>query len=330
MLQFMAMKRLLMKLSFKHFQFGSIAVLLLAVIVFAYSHHLAQEQSRDYEQPVQIATLENQVINESSGIAASRRNKDIFWTHNDSGDDAFIYAIDRQGKHRGIWRVKGASAQDWEDIAVWKDSKSGKSYIYVGDIGNNSKKREFLTVYRIPEPAIKPADATTTKQNPAESEAAEAIKLKYPEGNFDAETLMIHPQTGDLYIVTKVMGAAAKVFKLKAPFMQQQEARLVQVAEVQVANTMKGFFTGGDISPDGHRVVLCDYLGAFEFILPDKKGIAFDEIWQQIAQPVNLGKRKQGEAICYGADGKSLLATSENLPCPLIEIVRKSTSSSLR
>jgi hypothetical protein len=300
-----------------------VAVPVLAVIVFAYSHHQTQEQSRDYEQPVQIATLENQSINESSGIAASRRNKDIFWTHNDSGDDAFVYAIDRQGKHRGIWRVKGASAQDWEDIAVWKDGKSGKSYIYVGDIGNNSKKREFLTVYRIPEPVIKPEDTATTKQNPAETETAEAIKLKYPEGNFDAETLMIHPQTGDLYIVTKVMGAAAKVFKLKAPFMQQQEATLVPVAEVQVTDTTKGFFTGGDISPDGQRLVICDYFGAFEWILPDKKNIAFDEIWKQPFQPVNLGKRQQGESICYSADGKSLLATSEKLPCPLIEIVRK-------
>ena len=312
-----------MKLSSRHFQYGAVALLLLIAIVFAYSYHQAQEQSKDYEQPVQIATLENQVINESSGIAASRRNKDIFWTHNDSGDDAFVYAIDRQGKHLGVWRVTGAEARDWEDIAAWKDAKSGKSYLYIGDIGNNSKKREFLRVYRTLEPVITPKDAATTKENPAQTESAEAIKLHYPEGNFDAETLMIHPQTGDLYIVTKVMNAAAKVFKLKAPFMQQKEATLVQVAEVQVPNQYKGFLTGGDISPDGHHVALCDYLSGFEITLPDKKGVAFDEIWQQPMQIISLGKRKQGEAICYSADGRSLLASSEGLPCPLIEIARK-------
>jgi hypothetical protein len=311
-----------MKTLLKNYKILAIAILL-GSIVLAYSHHQAQEQSKEYEAPAQIATLENQVINESSGIAASRRNKDIFWTHNDSGDDAFIYAIDRQGKHRGTWRVTGAKAQDWEDIAVWKDAKSGKSYLYAGDIGNNSRKREFLTVYRTLEPVIKPEDAATTKEKPAQTAAAEAINLHYPEGNFDAETLMIHPQTGDLYIVTKVMRSAAKVFKLKAPFMQQKEATLVQVAEVEVPQSMKGFLTGGDISPDGHRVVLCDYFAAYEITLPDKKGIAFDEIWKQPVQPINLGKRKQGEAICYSADGRSLLATSEGLPCPLIEVVRK-------
>lgn len=323
----MAMKKRFAKLftlaSWKQFQFGAIALLPLMAIVFAYTHHQAQEQNRDYEAPVEIATLENQAINESSGIAASRRSKELFWTHNDSGDDAFLYAIDRQGKNRGVFRVKGAQAQDWEDIATWKDPKSGKSYIFVGDIGNNSKKRESLTVYRLLEPAIKPEQAATSKGKPAETEAAEAIKLHYPEGNFDAETLMIHPQTGDLYLITKVMNAAARVFKLKAPFMQQREATLVQVAEVQVPQAMKGFLTGGDISPDGRHVALCDYFAAYELTLPDHKGLAFDEIWKQPVQPINTGKRKQGEAICYSADGHALLATSEGLPCPLIEIVRR-------
>jgi hypothetical protein len=318
----MAMNRLLEKISSKPWQFGAVVLPLLAVMVFAYAHYdPAQEQSKDYEQPVQIATLENQAINESSGIAPSLRNKDIFWTHNDSGDDAFLYAFDRQGKHRGVWRVKGASAQDWEDLAVCKDNKSGTSYIYIGDIGNNSLKREFLTVYRIPEPVVTPEDTATTKGNPAETATAEAINLKYPEGNFNAETLMVHPQTGDLYIITKVMNRAAKVFKLKAPFMQQPEATLVQVAEVQTPNSVNGYLTGGDISPDGLHVALCDYICAYEITLPEKK--AFDEIWQQPLQPILTGKRKQGEAICYSTDGKSLLATSEILPCPLIEIVRK-------
>jgi hypothetical protein len=327
MLEFMAMRKVITKVyaavSLKRFQLGVVALLPLLAIIFAYAHQQAQEQNKDYQEPVQIAVLENQVINESSGIAASRRNKGFFWTHNDSGDDAFLYAIDRQGKHRGAFRVKGAKAQDWEDIATWKDAKSGKSYIYVGDIGNNSKKREYLTVYRVLEPVIKPEDAATTKAKPVETAEAEAINLRYPEGNFDAETLMIHPQTGDLYIVTKVMNAAAKVFKLKAPFMQQKEATLIPVAEVQVPQSLKGFLTGGDISPDGRHVALCDYFAAYEITLPDQKGSAFDEIWKRPLVQINTGKRKQGEAICYSADGKSLLATSEGLPCPLIEIVRK-------
>src|SRR5262249_9269918 len=81
------------------------------------ANHIGVESS-GYRAPVHLCNLENQSIRESSGIAASRRNAGVFWTHNDSGDGPFIYAFDRQGKHRGVWRVAGAGAVDWEDMAI--------------------------------------------------------------------------------------------------------------------------------------------------------------------------------------------------------------------
>ncbi len=320
-----------MKVSSKQLRVGLlslIAALLLVAILSVSSSNPPLEQSGDYNAAAQIATLENQSINESSGVAASRLNKAIFWTHNDSGDKAFLYAFDKQGKHLGVYKVNGAEAQDWEDMAAWKDAKSGKAYLFIGDIGNNSKTRPFITVYRVLEPKVSAKDSTTTKQNPATTTVAESIKLKYPSGNYDAETLMIHPSTGDLYIINKVMGNKATVFKLKAPFMHLKEATLTPVGEVEISNTMKGFLTGGDISPDGRRVALCDYFGAYELVLPDKK--AFDEIWKQPVKSVPITARKQGEAICYRADAMSLLATSEGVPCPLIEITRRMVNSSSR
>ena len=71
--------------------------------------------------------------------------------------------------------------------------------------------------------------------------------------------------------------------------------------------------------------MLCDYLGAVELVLPDSRGTAFDSIWKESLAPVNIGSRRQGEAICYRADGLALLATSEGLPCPLIEVARQSS-----
>jgi hypothetical protein len=80
--------------------------------------------------------------------------------------------------------------------------------------------------------------------------------------------------------------------------------------------------TGGDISPDGSRVALCDYVDGYELVLPDAR-IAFDQIWKQPLKPVDLGKRKQGESIGYRLDGRALLATSEGVHPPLIEVVRR-------
>jgi hypothetical protein len=280
-----------------------------------------------YNSPVHLANLENQSIKESSGIAASRQNTNILWTHNDSGDGPFVYAFDRQGKHRGVWQVASAKATDWEDMAVGPGPERGQSYLYLGDIGDNSKNRNEIVVYRVAEPRITQSDSTSTVQNPRVTEPADVIRLKYPDGKFDAESLMVHPTTGDLYIITKIRGAAAGVYKLKAPLPVIGVSTLVRIGEVRLSDMFVGWFTGADISPDGHRVALCDYLGAGELVLPNKSAIAFDEIWHGTPIPVEIGDyrgvRRQGEAICYSADGRALLATSEGSPCPLIELTRR-------
>jgi hypothetical protein len=276
-----------------------------------------------YGPPVHLINLENRSIGESSGLAASRRNTGVLWTHNDSGEGPFIFAFDRKGKNRGVWRVAGARAFDWEDMAIGPGPQRGRSYLYIGDIGDNLKKRNQIIVYRVAEPLITPNDSSSTVRTPRRTEAADVIRLKYPDGKYDAETLLIHPLTGDIYVITKASGAAARVYKLKSSAPKSAVSTLSYVGEFRFPNLFLGFVTGGDISPDGRRVVICDYLGACELILPDKKGIAFDEIWKQSPRPVDIGGfpgiRRQGEAICYRADGLAILATSEGRPCPLIE-----------
>jgi hypothetical protein len=278
----------------------------------------------NYAEPVQLAQLENKSINESSGIAASRTHQNIMWTHNDSGDGPFIYAIDREGRHRGTWRVTGAEAIDWEDIAVGPGPDRNRSYIYVGDIGDNRRSRDQIIVYRMVEPAVSAA-VTTPVGNPSRSdtEPSEAIRLKYPDGKHDAEALLVNPSTGTLYVITKSMSAPARVYKLENPSSSAAAQSLTLVTELSIPNLMGGLITGGDISPDGLRVALCSYLAACELSLTDRK-VPFDDVWKQSPAAINIGTRKQGESVCYRADGLAVLATSEGIPCPLIETARRS------
>jgi len=300
---------------------GSCFVVILQIILGLSVASQAADRS-DWGSPVHLATLEYQPIKESSGLAASRRNPNLLWTHNDSGDEPFIYAFDRSGKHRGVWRVIGAKAQDWEDMAMGPGPNRGASYLYLGDIGDNQKKREEITVYRVIEPQIAPKDSLSTREDPRNTQPADVIRMRYPDGSHNAETLLIHPATGDLYIVTKVSGEAARVYKAKAPLSKTGITILGQIGEVRFPNAFVGVITGGSISPDGRRAVLCDYIEAFELLLP-KRGAAFDAIWKQPLIGVDIGARRQGESICYRPDGIALLATSEELPCPLIEVKRR-------
>lgn len=271
--------------------------------------------------PAQIATLEDRSIDESSGIVASRRNPGLFWTHNDSGDGPFVYAFDRAGRRRGTWRVDGAKARDWEDIAAGPGPEPGRAYLYVGDIGDNDNEREFVTVYRFPEPEVTDADAASTRESPRATAHAEAISFKYPNdrGVHNAEALLVHPVTGTIYVVTKTPNGGV-VFKLDAPSDAAAPKTLVRVTTLAGPGFFGTLVTGGDISPDGRRVALCDYASGYELTLPEGSK-NFDDIWMQKPTLVPLGPRRQGESVCYSLDGTALLATSEGTPAPLFEVV---------
>lgn len=279
----------------------------------------ANQISKNYSEPKVVGKIESGEILESSGLTASKCTEDVFWTHNDSGDDAFIYALDSKGKKLATYKVRNAKNIDWEDIAAFKN-KNGECFLYIGEIGNNARARGEHTIYKVKEPTD--FSKNSSKKNPQITEAAETIKFTYPDIRHDAETLLVHPQTGDIYVITKRLTGASGVYKLKASYDKSKTNKLEKISDITVPSVPNGLLTGGDISPDGRRVVVCDYFAAFEFILPEKSK-NFDDIWKEIPQRIELGTREQGEAIGYSADGNSIFATSEKKNSPMIEVKRK-------
>lgn len=280
-------------------------------------------QREPYGPPATIATLKDKSVSESSGLAASRLTPGVYWTHNDSGDGPFLYAFDTRGDSRGVFRVAGAQARDWEDMATGPGpgGKGGKSYLYIGDIGDNNEARSEIVVYRLPEPALTTATSKLNKTRPGSTEPAEAIRLRYPDGAHDAEALLVHPVSGHIYIITKVVIANPAVYEAVPPFTAGKSITMTRIGEARVPSLFGGVITGGSISPDGRRVALCDYFQGYELALP--AGSAnFNDIWKQRMVGFDLGKRKQGEAIAYRLDGKALLATSEGKNASIIQVTR--------
>lgn len=258
-----------------------------------------------------IASAADKRIHESSGVAASLAHPGIYWTVNDGGPPA-IFAFDRTGKARGYWRVTKARCFDWEALAIGPDGQ-----LYVGDIGDNLRRRKEIIVYRVKEPDPSRSSAATSPAIP--------IRLRYPDGSHDAEAMLVHPRTGAIYIVTKARGRDAEtlVFRASPPFASGIN-NMELVAELNLPNQsaitlMTGRITDASISADGRSVILCDYFRAYESKL---RGSRFDEIWKGPWTSMPLAGRAQGEAICYRADGKAIIATSEGKPMPLYEALR--------
>lgn len=255
---------------------------------------------RTYDEPKTWTKIEDARVNESSGIAASQVEDDVYYTHNDSGDGPRFFKFDASGKVLGEYTLEGAKAIDWEDMA--SAVVDGKPYLYFGDIGDNGKIRVSIEVYRVLEP-LRPSGKILD---------VEKFSFQYPDGPENAEALMVRPGVGDLYIVTKTSERAAKVFKAPRP-QPGSHSLLQEIGTISIDSKFPEarLITGGDISPDGKRIVLRTYFSAYEFDVPDR----FDQ-WV-VARPryVKLAFEPQGEGICFSRNGRNLLTTTEGSPC---------------
>ena len=226
----------------------------------------AFDRSRSpFDSPEVVGNIESKEITESSGLAVSRCQTDIIWTHNDSGDGPFIFAINSKGRLLGTYQLPNAKNVDWEDIAEFKDA-AGKCFVYIGETGNtNNNERSEQKIYRIPEPAVRESDADSSRKTPVSTEPAEVLAFSYPDARQDAETLMVHPVSGEIYIVTKHRTTPASVYKLEPAFDPAAVVTAAKIADITVPAIPNGFLTGGDIATDGRHMIICDYFAAYEY-----------------------------------------------------------------
>lgn len=300
------------------------SILLTSCSGFSTANNTAVSDESRFEKPVSKGNFQSDEITESSGIVASKCQPEVFWTHNDSGDGPFIFAFDLKGKHLGVWKIANSNSLDWEDMATAKDN-NGNCFLYMGDIGNTKEReRKDHRIYRVREPSVDQSTGSSSRSSPLASDPATIVAFKYPDTPQDSETLIVHPVSGDIYLVTKHRTEPAGVFLVTPNFSNNDQPVVTakKIGDVTVPSIPNGFITGGDISSDGKRVILCDYLGGYEFELAAGKQ-NLDEIWSTQSFPINLGDRKQGEAIAYSADGRSVISTSEGRFAPILSVTRK-------
>jgi hypothetical protein len=178
------------------------------------------------------------------------------------------------------------------------------------------------SIYRVREPAVSVQTKDLRQNDALATDAAERLDFSYADENQNAETLMVQPSTGDLYVLTKRRKGPSGVYKIKPAFGSGDVQTVARIADLQLPSIPIGLLTGGDISPDGRRVAICDYVDGYELTLPAGDN-NFDDIWRQQPVRVDLGPRDQGEAIAYSPDGLTIYATTEHPKPPMIEVRRK-------
>ncbi len=274
-----------------------------------------EESNRDtspyaihYGQARRIARFADKRINESSGLARSIANPGMFWTHNDSGDVPRLFLFDREGQTRATLVVEGAEAEDWEDMASFE--REGRGYLLVGDFGDNQARRKICTIYLVPEPHIEAgAEAVVVKAQPSVT-----IPFVYEDGPRDCEAVGVDPANGTIFLISKTRDENCTVYEI--PWPAEETAAPFTARAIATQRIPK--ITAMDISPDGSRAIVLTYSEAYEFVRGE--GETWAEAFARQGRFVAMPGRKQGEALCYGTDGRTLYLTSEGVFRPLWEM----------
>jgi hypothetical protein len=234
----------------------------------------------------------------------------VLYAHEDAGGDARFFAFDESGADLGEYELTGATATDWEDIAVGPNGD--QTFVFLADIGDNAARtgngtpRDEIQVYRVAEPSV------ALGQSPAVESLDDwqVLRFTYPDAPHDAETLFVDPISQDLFFVTKEADGNARVFRAAADTPADTPTELEEVASYSIdGNGMAIQVSAGDISPTGDRIMLRTYTriliwarAAGTTIGPSLAATPTDN--PQPEQP-------QGEGITFSSDGSSWIAAGE-------------------
>lgn len=234
-------------------------------------------------------------LSEISGLAASRMHRDILYAQNDSGGDPAVYILNAKGKLEGILRLIDIQNRDWEDIAVGPGPEKNRSYIYIGEIGDNSARYESAVIYRIAEPNSIMKESFTPK--------VDKLEFVYADGARDAEAFFVDPRSKDIVIISK-REEQVGVYVLSYP----QSTESMNTAK-RVMSLPLSWVTAADISPSRDAILIKTYTNVYSYKVKKK-----DSLVKALSRkPKDLPYiiEPQGEALCFSADGKSRFTLSE-------------------
>ena len=211
---------------------------------FAFTSIVESQVSKvNYDAPEEVGRIQSKRINEASGMAFSYKTDDAFWVHNDSGDGPNLYLINKSGALLTLGQVSGATSADWEDMASFV--VDDKSYLIIGDFGDNGRSRDTYRLYIIEEPTYNPNGS-----NASSYPILRTITYQYDNGSQNCESIGVDVSLGKIILFSKSHDNEVRyVYELPLSVESGSETKTA----VRIASLSSDDTTAMDISNDGHR-----------------------------------------------------------------------------
>ena len=180
---------------------------------------------------------------ETSGLAISD-DTSYLYTIEDSGNGPFVYKISKDGQCLERWDLLRFSNIDWEAMA--SDSNS----YFIGDIGNNLRNRDTLTIYR------------KNYKTGFEELPATQFVCDHPLAPFDFEAMFFANES--IYLITKNHGE-----KYTYLFRVEINYELNNITPIDSAR-IRGQITGADFDAENKLLIMTGYRWYIPFVLIKK------------------------------------------------------------
>ncbi|MBK5279370.1 MAG: hypothetical protein JJE09_10970 [Bacteroidia bacterium] len=264
----------------------------------ACSKPIAKEDASDalFKKGESLGKLDHRLV-EASGLVASVNNPGYLWSHNDGENPAEVFLIDQDADIKLVCKFKHIRNRDWEDIAVGRGSEVGKTYVYVGDIGDNKALFPVKLIYRFQEPLL-------SKEEEIVISDYDTLVVKLPDGVRDSEALTIDPLSGDMFLFSK-REDSIRVYQMHYPF-DQDTLLPERIAILPFHN-----INAADISMDGSEVLIKDYDNIYYWRREGDELI--DDLLKKRPIELPYDKGPQDEAIAWALDGSGFYVVGETV-----------------
>lgn len=219
-------------------------------------------------------------LRETSAIEKTA-NSNTLWIIEDAGNKNHLYGLDSKIDIIKNLEIENVQNIDWEDL-----TSDIFGNIYIGDFGNNNKKRKNFAIYKV----SNPENATTVT-------TAEVISFTLPKGmkSEDFESFFLY--NNNFYIFSK-NNKQVKLFKVPNE-IGDHEASYISEVKLKGKNTK---VTSADISDDGKTVVLLNHERLWK--LTDFKS---DDFFSGTIEAIEFEHNSQKEGINFISPNKVLI-----------------------
>lgn len=181
---------------------------------------------------------------ETSGLAVSN-DSNFLYTIEDSGNGPFVYKISKDGQCLERWDLLRFSNIDWEEM------NSDSTTYFIGDIGNNLRTRDTLTIYE-----------KIMGSSPLNDMMETRFICDHQKAPFDFEAMFY--SNDFIYLITKNHGEKyTYLFRVDIGY---EFHKIVPIDSARI----RGQITGADYDAENKLLIMTGYRWYIPFVLINK------------------------------------------------------------